>query len=227
MHKIQCMKDLSIFQNLSPLEREKIGSLAGKKVYSKDEFIFREGDQADTIYLIKSGRVRLFKVSTTGKEITLDILKEDGILGENTFFEDAEQTMNAQAIENTFICSCSRSQLPLLLANPQTAMKIIQLLGGKIQNYTEQVARIAFDDVKSRTSATLIRLAREYGRDSIEGTLIDIELTHQDLANLVNASRVMVSNVMGHLKRQGAISTEGRRITMLNRDKLSEASKAI
>ena len=220
MKKIRCMKELSIFQSLDFLEKEKIGALACKKTYQKNEHIFYEGDPADTIFLIKSGRVRLYKISYSGKEITLDILKTDDIFGENTFFEDTLYSMNAQALEDTFICSCSREQLPLLLNNPATAMKIIQELSSKIQDYSEQIARIAFNDVKSRTSEVLLRLANDYGEPIENGTVLDIKLTHQDLACLVNASRVMVSNIMSDFKQQGIIALEGRRIILLNLEEL-------
>ncbi|MEW5920031.1 MAG: Crp/Fnr family transcriptional regulator [Bacillota bacterium] len=216
------MKDLSIFSNLDFLEREAIGRLAVKRVYHKNEFIFREGETADTIYMVKSGRVRLFKVSTSGKDITLGILKNDDLFGENTMFEEAFHSMSAQALENTFVCSCSKKHVPLLLKNPYISMKIIQYLGEKIQNYTEQVANIAFRNVKGRVSSTLLRLARDYGYQSDQGTIIDIELTHQDLASLVNASRVMVSYVLRDLRDEGAISIKDHRITLLNREKLAQ-----
>lgn len=223
------MKELAIFSTMEFAEREKIGALAGKKVYRKNEFIFREGESADSIYLVKYGRVKLFKVSGGGKEITLDILKEDDIFGENTFFDDSEHAMNAQALEDTFICSCNKEHFSLLLQSPQTALKIIQLLGKKLNDYTEKVAGIAFRDVKGRISSTLLRLAKEYGRPSPQGTTIDIDidLTHQDLANLVNASRVMVTNVLGSLRQEGAIETRGRRIILVSWDKLSKAVEAV
>lgn len=69
------MKDLPIFSTLDSGERNKIGELAVKKVYRKNQFIFREGKPADTIFIIKYGRVRLYKISPGGKEITLEILK--------------------------------------------------------------------------------------------------------------------------------------------------------
>ena len=227
MEKIRCMKDLAIFSALNITEREKIGALAGKKVYRKNEYIFREGEPADTIYLIKYGRVRLVKISMNGKEIILDILKEDDIFGENTFFDDARHNMFAQTLEETFICSCNRDSFVLLLQNPQTSLKIIQLLGKKLNNYTEQVASIAFRDVKGRISAAILRLADEYGKPSPVGTTIDIDLTHQDMANLVNASRVMVTNVLSNLKQEGAITSKGHRLTLLNREILIQATEVV
>ena len=225
MNKIRCMKEMPIFSTLEFEEREKIGALAGKKVYRKNEFIYREGDPADAIYLIKYGRVRLFKVSADGREITLDILKEDDLLGENTFFDGTVQSMNAQALEDTFICSCKSEHFAILLQNNQVALKIIQLLGKKLNDYTDQVASIAFRDVRGRVAATLLRLADAYGVPAPEGVEIGIDLTHQDIGSLVNASRVMVTRVMGSLRQEGAITSQGQRVVLLNREKLSAAAE--
>ena len=227
MGKIRCMKELAIFSSLDDAEREKIGTLAGKKLYRKNEYIFMEEEPADTIYLIKYGRVRLFKVSESGREITLDILKEDDMIGENTFFEEARHTMSARAMDDTFICSCNKNHFAELLQNPSIALKVIQLLGKKLNNHTDQVASIAFRDVKGRLSATLLRLAGEYGKQSPDGLAIDIELTHQDLANLVNASRVMVTNILGSLRQEGAIAIRNQQIILLDRDMLATASESV
>lgn len=226
MKKIRCMKELEIFSALDFTEQERIGALARKRVYRKNEFIFREGEPADTIYLIKYGRVKLFKVSGEGKEIILDILKEDDMFGENTFFEDTLHTMSAQAMADTFVCSCTREDFTVLLKNPQISLKIIQLLGKKLNDFTDQVANMAFRDVRGRIAATLLRLADEYGVPSPEGITIDIGLTHQDIGNLVNASRVMVTKVLGLLKQEGIIAARGQRICLLDREKLAEALEA-
>lgn len=221
MSRIRCMKDLAIFSALDIAERNRIGELACKKLYKKNEFLFREGDPADTIYLIKSGKVKLFKVSSGGKEIILDILKEDDLLGENTFFDQAEHNMNAQAIEDTYICSCTKDDFTLLLQHAETSLKIIRLLGAKLNSFTSQMASIAFNDVKGRVASMLLKLAEEYGSQSPDGVTIEIDLTHNDLASLVNASRVMVSNVVGMLRQDRIISTKGHRFIILNSEGLN------
>ena len=220
MDKIKCMKDLAVFSTLSPQERNKIGEIAFKKLYRKNEFIFREGDPADSIYLIKYGRIKLFKTADNGKEITLDIMKEEDILGENTFLEDVLHTMNAQALEDTFVCSCTKGDFELLLENPKFALKIIQVLGTLLNSYTEQMASFAFRDVKGRIAATLLRLAEEHGKVSPQGNIIDINLTHQDLGNLVNASRVMVTNVLNDFKERDIIMVSEHRIIIVNQQEL-------
>lgn len=212
---MKCMKDLEIFSALSPAELDEIGKLAIKKVYKKNEFIFREGEVADSIYLIKCGRVRLFKISDEGKELTLDFFKSEDILGESMFFEEALHTMNAMAVEDTFICCCTKELFAILLQSPQSSLKIIQYLAQKANNYTEHLSRIAFMDVRSRIIDLLDRLAAKYGTPSPLGSTISIDLTHQDIGSLVNASRVMVTNILTELRKEKLIHIDNRRITII------------
>lgn len=141
--KIKCMKELEVFQPLSDQEKELVSALAKPGHYRKGEIVFSEGDPADTIYLVRAGRVLLYKISEDGKEISLDILQEDDLFGENTIFDDVLHTMSAKALEDTFVCTCSRNDFPKLLQNPMTALKIIKALGDKLNNYTEQMASLA------------------------------------------------------------------------------------
>ncbi|SMD07712.1 Crp/Fnr family transcriptional regulator [Sporomusa malonica] len=212
----RCMKDLDIFSALSPAEREQIGTLALKRVYRKNESVFSQGMEADAIYLIKSGRVRLYKISEEGKEFTLDYLKSEDIFGEVTFFENAVHTMNAVAMEDTFICSCTKELFVKLLDSPQTALKIVQYLGKKMNEYTEHMSRTAFQDVRGRVLGVLCKLAESYGKQTGTGRTIVLELTHQDIGSLVNASRVMVTNVLGELRKEKLVHIDGQRITLPN-----------
>lgn len=207
MEKSKCMLDLAIFSTLSPGEKRQVTQLAGKKTYEKGTVIFREGDPADTIYIVKSGRIRLFKGSEGGKEITLDILEVDSIFGENSIFDEQFHTMNAQVLEPSFICTCTKGDFEkMILQNPAAGLRLLKFLGKRLNNYTDQMADMAFHDVKNRLLKTLHRLASNYGKPVNEGLLITIHLTHEDLASLVNASRVMITYTLNKLKEEGLIS---------------------
>lgn len=212
----RCMKDLEIFSALSHAEREQIGVLALKRLYRKNEPVFRQGMEADAIYLIKSGRVRLYKLSEEGKELTLDYLKAEDIFGEITFFENAVHTMNAVVMEDTFICSCTKELFVKLLDSPQTALKIVQYMGKKMNDYTEHMSRTAFQDVRGRVLGVLCKLAESYGKQTGNGLTLVLDLTHQDIGSLVNASRVMVTNVLGELRKEKLLHVDGQRFTLPN-----------
>ena len=204
------MKDLEIFQKLNESEKAQVLKLARGKRYKKGELIFAEGDLADTIYLVKEGKVLLYKISEDGKELSLNILQENDIFGENTILEDNYQTMYAKALENVFVCTCTQQDFYSLLMNPTVAFKVISYLSEKLNNYTQRAAVMAFQDVKGRVFSTLARLAKDYGELTSDGLRINIILSHQELANLVNASRVMVTNVLNELKHEGLIGVNQR-----------------
>jgi len=210
------MKDLDLFKPLNESEKELVTTLAIAKSFHKGEPVFLENEPADTIYLIKSGKILLYKLSEDGKEIALDILHENDIFGENTLFEDANHTMNAKAMENTFVCTCSRRDLPELLKNPAISFKIIKVLGDKLNNYTEQMAMMAFQDVKGRILKTMIRLSKDYGEQTSKGIKINVPLNHQDIANLVNASRVMVTNSLKDLREEELLMVDQRQFYLLD-----------
>ncbi|GAB6172229.1 Crp/Fnr family transcriptional regulator [Paradesulfitobacterium aromaticivorans] len=207
MEKSKCMLDLVIFSTLSPEEKRQVTQLAGKKTYQKGTVIFHEGDPADTIYIVKSGRIRLFKGSEGGKEITLDILEVDSIFGENSIFDEQFHSMTAQVLEPSFICTCTKADFEkMILQNPAAGLRLLKFLGKRLNNYTDQMADMAFHDVRNRLLKTLQRLASNYGKPVNEGLLLTIHLTHEDLASLVNASRVMITYTLNKLKEEGLIS---------------------
>lgn len=207
---IKCMKELDLFQGLEEREKLKVVQLAKGKRYPKGETVFREGEPADAIHLICSGQVLLYKVSSDGKEISLDILREGSVLGENTIFDSMHYTFSAKALSETFICRCFKDDLPGLLKNPDISLKIIKSLTDKLNSYTESLANIAFFDVKNRVYNTLLRIGKRHGENTPEGIRLEILLSHEDIAHLVNASRVMVTNTIISLKKEGKILTDNR-----------------
>ncbi|WP_028309305.1 Crp/Fnr family transcriptional regulator [Desulfitibacter alkalitolerans] len=214
--ELKCMKDLAIFEPLDEKEKELITLLAKPRFYTKGEIIFAENSPADTIYFIRGGKILLYKISEEGKEMSLDILQKDDVFGENTIFDDALYTMNAKALEHSYVCTCTRTDFLEMLKNPVISLKMLKALGDKLNNYTEQLAAMAFNDVKTRILSTLERLSKEYGKNTPQGIMIDIPLNHQDLACLVNASRVMVTNTLSSLKQDGRITVHGRRFHLLD-----------
>lgn len=215
-----CMRDLELFSMLNEEEKNAVITLAKPRRYKKNEFVFRQGEKSDRLFFIRSGKIRLFKLSPEGKTLTLGILKEDDVFGENTIFDEANYTFSAQAMEECFVCECTQEDFMELLKHTSIAVKMIKNLTDKMNGYTEQMANIAFNDVRSRVIVLLEQLAREHGSVRGEEVCIDLLLSHQDIANLINASRVMVSNVINGLKSDGLIHIENRVIHITGHEML-------
>ncbi|MPW25247.1 cyclic nucleotide-binding domain-containing protein [Alkalibaculum sp. M08DMB] len=208
---VPCMKDLDLFSPLNEVEKQNITRLAQGKMYKKGEFIFRDGDPADTIFLICTGNVLLQKNSSEGKQISIDILTEGAIIGENTIFENLTYKFEALALEDSYICRCFKSDFVELLKNPEISIKMMKSLSEKVNNYTDSIVTNAFYDVKSRVFRTLVKLSKNHGQSKNNGILLEIFLSHEDLAHLSNASRVMVTKSIATLRNEGKISIKERR----------------
>jgi CRP/FNR family transcriptional regulator len=205
------MNELELFSGLNDAEKKQIPKLARPRTYKKGQIVFEEGSPCDRIFLICSGKISLTKYLENGREITLDIIGEGYILGEAAIFENTHNTFHAIALEDSFCCICHGEDFLELLKKSEISMKIIAYFIKKLNSYTENYYNFAFNDVKQRVLGILTNLANRYGETHKNGTAIDFYLSHEDISNMVNASRVMVTHVINRLKAENAISLSERR----------------
>ncbi|MFQ6041198.1 MAG: Crp/Fnr family transcriptional regulator [Candidatus Poribacteria bacterium] len=213
MNQKACMANLWLFSSLSFEEKQKLRALAHKRVYEKGEFIFWEGEPCEGVFLLTIGRAKLFKLSEAGKEVILGFLCPNELFGEESLFGEHTHSLSAEAVERCFVCFCAKEDFEELIRQDSTvALKVIKLLGHKINRLTAQTADMALRKVQERVAKTLLRLGEAYGEKTEEGLRLNFRLTHADLAALVGASRVMVSNVIGSLREANALllDQEGR-----------------
>lgn len=209
MAKLACMTDLWLFEQLSAHEKRQIESTVRRRTFQKGDFLFMEGEPASAVFLVTAGRVKLFKVSGDGKEVVLGYLTPHDVFGEEVLFADSVRTFSAQAVEPARICACLKSDFENLVAQESDiSRKLIETLGKKVRQMTEQLAEAALYDTQTRVARTLARLAREYGETTEYGRRLSFRLTREELGALVGASRVMVTNVLKSLASSGVVSSD-------------------
>ncbi len=206
-----CLRELPVFQGLSRSEFSKVCLSATKRHLAKGEILFLQGEPADTIYLIKRGKLKLVQVSSEGREMIIDVLGPGEVLGEMLFFQQQGQPCGAVALETAGLCCFSRQQLEALIQqNPGLAVDIITYLAQKLQESVRLAGQIAGIPVRERLLRLLTRLADKYGRQMAGATVIGLEITQQELADMVGASRVAVANALKELRAQGVLSRQGQ-----------------
>ncbi|MEN8614749.1 cyclic nucleotide-binding domain-containing protein [Dehalogenimonas sp. THU2] len=137
MTYLNCMADLWLFDSLSEKERKDIRKLFRRPEYLKNEYLFFEGEPANSIFLITKGRVRLIKTSEVGREVALGYLTANQLFGEEVLFDDSVRSFGAIAVEDTRLCACYKSDFESLLTqNSQLSLKVIKGLGDKIRRIT-------------------------------------------------------------------------------------------
>lgn len=201
-----CIGDLWMFQDLTQEETKALNHDAKRQMLKKGESLFMQGDPADEMFLIKAGRIRLDKLFENGTQITLDIRKAGGFVGENMFSEQSEYPVSAYCIEDTMTCGFTREQFEKkILEYPNIGLQIIKTLSEKITWLTSRVGSLATTNIEDRLYRVLSNVAKEHGSTSTQGYVIRFPLTHEDLSFLTGAHRVSITRAMKVLKESGKI----------------------
>jgi CRP/FNR family transcriptional regulator len=224
----QCLKDLIVFQNLDPEELELLCQNSYAKLYKKDEIIFFENDSVKKLYLLVNGKVKLSMLSAEGKEKVLTILQEGDIFGELSLFDEDPHPLTAEAMDDARLLIIPWNEMEkMIIKRPSLAIKIIEALSKKTRLLTSQVRELVFQDAAGRLASLLSRLAEDFGREIEEGTVIDLVLTHQEIANLIGSSRVTVTKLINKFIDDGMITIKKRKIIITDFESLGERLQTI
>lgn len=181
--------------------------------YEKGSYLFREGDPIRGIYLLKSGKVQIGKVTPEGRELTLKICGGNQMVGEITVFSGpSKYRLEAKAIEDTECLKITIEDLEEALQRDHNLAVAFMRWTGIDQQKTQSKFRdLLLHGKKGALYSTLIRLSNSYGVTHAEGILIDMVLTNQELANFCGMTREVVNRMLSDLKKNGIISmTEGK-----------------
>ncbi|MCG8515781.1 MAG: Crp/Fnr family transcriptional regulator [Halanaerobiales bacterium] len=218
----KCLRELLVFSKLAWDEVKLICEKAYEKRYGKGEIIFFESTtRDDRLYILVAGRVKLTMLSPEGKEKVLTILQEGDIFGEISLFDQDTHPLTAEVIEEARLVILAFADLEaIIMKNPRVAIKIIQALSKKTRLLTSQIRELVFQDAEGRLASLLIRFANDFGRKVQSGQMIDLILTHQEIANLLGTSRVTVTKLVNRFIDQGLIKIYKRKIVVLEQGKL-------
>ena len=207
----ECIGHLWLFERLTPEELGVLAERAMRKVFDPGDIIFQQGDPADKMFLIKGGRVRLDKITEDGSDFFLDIRKAGDFIGEYMFSEqESAFPVSATCMERTLICGFSREIFDSLVREyPNIGLEVIKRMSEQVASLTARVGSMSKANLEDRLYSVLSTVAREHGRESAEGYLIQFPLTHEDLGFLVGAHRVSITRAMKGLKQSGRIIKQG------------------
>lgn len=224
MDKIWYLKKINIFKGLSEEEMHYIDHVSTMKHYAKKEPIFLPADPGDRVYLLKKGRVKIARLSEEGKELILAVLNTGEIFGEAAIFDTDARSNMAETLEDAYICEISKKDFEELLAKkPELALRLTKLVGLRRQQLEMKIEDLIFRNVQGRLVHLLLNLMRSYGVKKDTGILIDIKLTHAQIANLIGATRETTTLYLNQLKAQGLLDFEKRKILVLKPQLLAKA----
>ena len=201
---------------------EHLNELAGRatiRYFRKKEFIFHEGDQANRLYVVQYGRVKLFKVSASGKEFVAHIAGPGNTLNVAALFGDKPHYLTARCIEDTSVLAVGREEfLSFLNEHPIVAMKIIGILGEVTNLAYEKIIDLLVERVDLRVSTALFMLSSKFGTT--------LSLTCSDIADLAGTTTASTIRVISKLKKMGILRSHRQRIIILDQARLRELARS-
>ncbi|ANU27004.1 Crp/Fnr family transcriptional regulator [Planococcus versutus] len=188
------------------------------KEIKKGDFLFREGDLTEGISIIRSGKIRIEKVTPDGRELTLKICGPGQLVGEVTIFSDASKyVLDARAIEDAVYLQISIKDLEeAMQSNGRLAIAFMKWMGIDQQKTQTKFRDLLLHGKKGALYSTLIRLSNSYGIEKEKGILIDMVLTNQDLANFCGMTREVVNRMLADLKKKDILSVDEGKILVHN-----------
>jgi CRP/FNR family cyclic AMP-dependent transcriptional regulator len=202
---------------LSKLPDEALNALAAKAKsvkYPKQAVIISEGDETNSLYIILSGKVRVFSSDEKSKEVTLQVQESGSYFGELALLADEPRSASVETLEKTVCGIISKNDFKYWLAShPDVAIGLLSDLSAKIRHLTEKVKQMALSNVYERTIKVLQDIATKEG----DIFVIDNKPTQQELANMVGSSREMINKVMKELTKGGYIVIKGKTLRIENK----------
>ncbi|MEY4492798.1 MAG: hypothetical protein RL355_147 [Actinomycetota bacterium] len=192
----------------------------------KGQTLFQEGQTGDRLYLVKSGKVKLSHASGDGRESVFMVLGPGDMFGELSLFDPGPRTSTAIAVTDSEILGLGHSDLkPWLQDRPEVAQALLQALAHRLRRTSETMSDLVFADVPGRVAKALLELGEKFGSKSGTGLSVHHDLTQEELAQLVGASRETVNKALADFASRGWIRLETRSVELLDLDRLSKRAK--
>lgn len=202
-------------QYLSLEDFEAAGVRAVERRFRAKDVIFVPGDPDNQLYFLLEGTVRLYKLYGDYKEATIAFLKDRGVFGELSLAEGQRQDIFAEVVTSARVASVRKSTLTeLIKRRPEFAVKLLSTFSERIRQSEEVIDSLLDREVAARLATLLLNLSDRFGESNGTGMLINVRLTHRDLASMIACTREAVSKVMSEFQRDGLIRVHNHRIAI-------------
>ena len=211
--KAQILRHSFVFSSLNDDELGELAKLAIERSLEPNEFIFWDGDAPEWFYIVAEGKVKVLKHSSLGREFIIAFFGPGEMFGEVAVFENKPYPASAQAVAETKVVGIKRDGFLSFLANrPQVALRIINVLGGRLRDAQSRLGDLAGERVEQRLASVLLMLSVKLGST--------LPFTRQDIADMVGTTTETAIRVMSHLKDRGIIRSVRGKVIILDEEKL-------
>lgn len=220
------LKRAPLFRELDDEAFQALSSSMGEVQLARGEVLFHEGDSGDQLYVVVAGKIKLGRHGGSGRENLLAVLGPGQMFGELSLFDPGPRSTTATAVTSCRLRMLDHADLtPWLAGRPEVAKGLLGQLAGRLRKANDVVSDLVFSDVPGRVAKALLDLASRFGKRTDEGFVVHHELTQEELAQLVGASRETVNKALADFAARGWVRLESRSVIILDLDRLERRAR--
>jgi CRP-like cAMP-binding protein len=215
----------SIIKDCSPACLDEISLVKKCNIYEKGDRILMEGAESDGVYIISSGKVKIFKSDKDGEQLIIRLAKAGEILGFNPADDSREQTVSAKALDDTVICYLDgKSFQKIVKDNPEMMYGLLKFYNKELNEVENKSLKLARMNVVSKVADALITIYQAYGTTGKNNTL-NLFLSRQEIASLAGTTKEQVSKILSEFQAKGYIYTKAKQIDVLDFGALKDIAR--
>jgi CRP/FNR family cyclic AMP-dependent transcriptional regulator len=212
---LDLLRNIHIFRHLDDTALLELYRRMSVKHWHGGAIVMGQQEPGEALYVLVAGRAKVVLFGDNGREMTLSSLRPGDFFGEMSLFDGKPRSANVVAEkDSTFLVLEREAFMGHLRDNPETAIRLLKEMAGRLRSANEIINNLALHDVTSRLTRTLVSLATEHGEERDEGILIPQRPTQQDLANMVGTCRETVSRALSSMARRGLVVSRGRTLLL-------------
>ena len=218
---VALLAHVPVFEALVPADLARVAAVAVPRTFDAQQVIFREGDQSDTCYIVRTGHARAVREHADGRTISLAHFGPGDIFGELAMFDDERRSATVETLDDVHALAILGTDMRRLLReHPDIAVKLVIGLGRRLRAANERISRQSFQTVQSRVAEVLSQLVAQAQEEGAGPADVLVTITQADVAQLAGSSRESASRFLAVLERAGVV-TQGRgRVTIHDPDAL-------
>lgn len=220
------LKQAPLFRELDGEAAAALATAMSPIMLRRGAVLFHEGDKGDQLYVVVSGKVKLGRSGSGGRENLLAVLGPGQMFGELSVFDPGPRSTTATAVTPAELRCLEHGELAKWLSTrPEVSRALLGQLAERLRRANDVVADLVFSDVPGRVAKALLDLAARFGTPRNEGVLVNHDLTQEELAQLVGASRETVNKALADFAARGWIRLEPRSVTLLAVDRIERRAR--
>ncbi|MGB5288206.1 MAG: Crp/Fnr family transcriptional regulator [Ignavibacteriaceae bacterium] len=211
--KLWYLENFNLFSNLKQDGMIELDKIALEKEVDKNQPIYFPNEPSNSIFMLKSGRVKISRYSEDGKEMIMAFINPGEVFGEMAHLGESERTDIAISVEPSYICAINKKDFAQFIENnPTLNLKLTRIIGLKLKSYSERIEDLVFKDAKQRVVSFLLKLASEHGNKIGAQIFVKRFLKHQDIADLTACARQTVNDVLTDLREKSVIDFDRKKL---------------